>query len=985
MLFFSHTVLSAPGIVYVDSNANGANKGTSWSQAYTNLQEALTNTSAGEIWVAAGSYKPGDARVDTFQLKNNVALYGGFSGIEDTREQRDPTINETILNGDLLDDDYHRFVNGHGVWSGAGDNSHHVVTAVNVDATAVIDGFVVEHGWAYGAEIQAGGGLLIRNSSPTVSNTIIDGGSGAYGGGAYIDQGSTPTFTDCEFYENYSDIGYGGAMHIAGSSHVSFSNCHFQGNAAIGTQSPAGYGGALYIGFGSTATIVESSFVGNITGYRTYTTGGAYSTKGGAILAGGEVSVQDSFFIGNRSHNGGAIYAFGSVTLINNVFNGNSVTTAPGDAGGGYGGALILTGTSTLTNNTIVDNNATEGTGGVIASVGADESIDIVNTILWGNTVSKYTPPGEDPLPVSRNQLARGGNVSMSYGILEGLNEAIPGEDPVDPANFPGVLDADPLFDSSADGDFHLSAGSPAIDSGDNRVVNIATDLDGEPRLQDDPATPDTGKGVAPIVDMGAYEFTGSIGDNIPPLAAASATPATGEVPLLVDFNSDDSSDDDGYIVAYNWDFDNGSSSSEANPSFDYQLAGNYTVVLTVTDDQGAARSDSVTITVTDSAINSAPVAIATSDVDPDEAVEPLLVEFDGSKSYDDGQIVSYSWDLGDGSTGAGDSTKHTYSAGSYTVILSVTDDEGATAEATLTFTVDPDPGTPPPENQTPVAQVSADQTTGVAPLSVNFDGSASSDSDGTITLYSWNFGDGANATGTSVAHNYEAGSYTARLTVTDDQGATDMATVMIVVDGVPPPANLAPIAQVSADQTTGVAPLSVNFDGSASSDSDGTITLYSWNFGDGANATGTSVTHNYDVGSYTAMLTVTDDQGATGEATVAITVDSDTGTATAPAAPTNLTLALVKTGKGKNKVITGATINWTDNSDNEENFIIEQCLETITGKGKRRVTTCDFVNYTATGIGITSYSIPTDSGYRYRVRAINAAGESAPTNEVSI
>jgi PKD repeat protein len=806
---------SAP-TAYVDENAVGANNGTSWGDAYIDLQEALNNISSGEIWVAAGSYKPGATRADTFQLKNNVALYGGFGGTETSLDQRDPGVHHTILNGDLLDDDYYRFVNSHAVWSNAGDNSHHVVTGSGVDATAVLDGFVIAHGWAISTGfIDAGGGLLIRNGSPTINNTRIDGSSGYYGGGAYVDQGSAPSFTNCEFRDNYGDIGYGGAMHIAGSSSVTFSNCHFEGNAAIGTQSPAGSGGALYVNFGSTATITGSSFVRNITGYRTNNTGGASTTTGGAIMAGGDISVSDSSFIGNKSYMGGAIYAYNSVTLINNIFNGNRVTTPPGSAGGGYGGALVLTGPSTLINNTITNNAATENTGGVIASVAPGESVQIANTILWGNTVSKYIAPGDDPIPLSRIQLSRSGNVSVSYGILEGLYEPIPGEDPVNPDDFPGVLDANPLFvdpvgpdgyQGNEDDDLHLGAGSPAIDSGDNSAVaiGVTTDIDGDQRFQDDTATVDTGNGTAPIVDMGAYEVAGIAGDNIPPVAAASATPVSGEVPLDVQFSSAGSGDSDGTFVTYSWDFDNGSSSTEANPWVNYPSAGIYTAVLTVTDDLGVARTDSVTITVTEPVVNQAPVAIASSDWITG-GVAPLLVEFDGSLSYDDSLIVSYAWDFGDGATDIGDTVIHTYDYGTYTATLTVTDDEGAIGMATVSITVDPDTSTPPP-------------------------------------------------------------------------------------------------------------------------------------------------------------------------------VDN-----TVPTAPTNLTATLVKTGKGKNKVITGATLNWIDNSDNETGFVIESCLEQTTGKGKNRVTSCDFSEYMSTGADTTSQSVPTDSGYRYRVKAVNALGSSVYTNEVLI
>jgi PKD repeat protein len=906
LLLASSSAFSAP-TAYVDEAAGGANDGSSWGNAYIDLQDALNSTSSGEIWVAEGSYKPGNTRADTFQLKDNVALYGGFNGTEDTLDQRDPGVHQTILDGDLLGDDYSRFVNGHAVWSDVGDNSYHVVTGSGVDATAILDGFVIAHGWAYSTNfIDAGGGLLIRNGSPTISNTKIDGSSGSYGGGAYIDQGSAPSFTNCEFRENYSDIGYGGAMHIAGSSSVTFSNCHFEGNAAIGTQSPAGYGGALYVNFGSTATITGSSFVRNITGYRTNTTGGATSTKGGAIMAGGDISVRDSSFIGNRSHNGGAIYAFNSATLINNIFSGNVVTTAPGSAGGGYGGAMILTGPSTVINNTITANTATEGTGGVIASVAPGESVQITNTILWGNTVSKYIAPGDDPIPVSRTQLARAGDVSVSYSILEGLNEPIPGEDPVDPENFPGVLDADPLFVSQAEGDLHLAAGSPAIDSGDNSAVavGVTTDVDGDPRFQDDPATTDTGNGSAPIVDMGAYEFTGIPGANISPVAAASATPASGEAPLDVQFSSEGSGDSDGEIIALSWDFGDGSApSTDANPQHIYQV-GDYTAILTVTDDFGDTRTDTVSISATEVLSSQPPVAVVSSDWIAGEAVAPLLVEFDGSKSSDDNQIVSYAWDFGDGSaTGTGDTIKHPYDPGTYTITLTVTDDEGATDSAAIIITVDPDTSTPPAANEAPVAIASSDWTAGgMAPLLVGFDGSNSYDNDGTIVSYFWAFGDGATATGSIVEHPYNSvGTFTAALTVTDSDGATSTNTVTIIVDdpGTPP---------------------------------------------------------------------------------------ADT---TAPAAPTSLILTLVKSGTGKNKVVDSATLSWADNSDNESGFVVERCLEETTGKGKNRTTTCYFAEYSTYGANTTSQSIsipiPTDSGYRYQVKAVNDAGDSAYTNEVSI
>jgi PKD repeat protein len=180
---------------------------------------------------------------------------------------------------------------------------------------------------------------------------------------------------------------------------------------------------------------------------------------------------------------------------------------------------------------------------------------------------------------------------------------------------------------------------------------------------------------------------------------------------------------------------------------------------------------------------------------------------------------------------------------------------------------------------------------------------------------------------------------------------------------------------------------LDVQFSSAGSGDADGQIVSYQWDFGNGNSATEASPWYSYQsAGNYTAVLTVTDDSGDTHTDTVAITVTSILPPVdTLPAAPTNLTKAVVKTGKGKKKVITDVTLNWTDNSDNETGFVVERCLEQTTGKGKKKVTTCDFTAYITTGANTTSQSVATESGYRYRVKAINDIGSSNYTNDVLI
>jgi hypothetical protein len=126
----------------------------------------------------------------------------------------------------------------------------------------------------------------------------------------------------------------------------------------------------------------------------------------------------------------------------------------------------------------------------------------------------------------------------------------------------------------------------------------------------------------------------------------------------------------------------------------------------------------------------------------------------------------------------------------------------------------------------------------------------------------------------------------------------------------------------------------------------------------------------------------VTDNGGKTNSTTIDISV---TAQATAPAAPTALSATLVKTGKGKNKVISRAELNWVDNSNNEKNFVIERCLKQTTGKGKKRVVTCDYSEYLNVAEGVNNVKVSTESGYMYRVKATNDTGSSSYTNEVSI
>ncbi|MFN7149971.1 MAG: PKD domain-containing protein, partial [Microthrixaceae bacterium] len=348
---------------------------------------------------------------------------------------------------------------------------------------------------------------------------------------------------------------------------------------------------------------------------------------------------------------------------------------------------------------------------------------------------------------------------------------------------------------------------------------------------------------------------------NLVPVASISADPSVGAVPLTVTFSSAGSTDPDGSIVSSAWDFGDGATSTDADPVHVYTAVGTYVTVLTVTDDAGATATASTTVSV-QPVPNQSPIAEL--QAAPTSGLVELVVAFDGSGSTDpDGSIASYDWDFGDGGTSTEASPTHTYvAAGSYVAQLTVTDDDGATGVATQVIEVAP--------NLAPSASASATPTTGKAPLVVTFTGSGSTDDDGTIESYAWDFGDGATSTEADPSHTYLLpGSYLAVLTVTDEDGGVDTATVTIEVA-----ANVAPTAVANATPTAGLAPLTIAFSGSGSTDGDGTIESYAWDFGDGNSSGAADPTYTYSsTGTYTATLTVTDDDGATDSSSVVIEV----------------------------------------------------------------------------------------------------------------
>ena len=340
------------------------------------------------------------------------------------------------------------------------------------------------------------------------------------------------------------------------------------------------------------------------------------------------------------------------------------------------------------------------------------------------------------------------------------------------------------------------------------------------------------------------------LGKPATPNQSPTAAFTAGSTGLKASFDAGGSSDPDGTIASYNWQFGDGSTGTGATATHTYAAAGSYSVVLTVTDDKGAGGTATRTVAVTQPA-----------DVPPTASftvtISKLAASFDASGSSDsDGTVAGYAWDFGDGTSGTGQKPAHTYAlAGTYTVALTVSDDRGGSATTTKAVTT--------AANVKPSAAFS----TSCTDLACSFNGSASADSDGTIASYAWSFGDTGTATGATATHTYAAkGSFDVTLTVTDDDGATDSVMQTVTVA----PANVAPAASFTIACTN----LACSLDGSGSSDGDGTVASYAWDFGDGHTATTAKPAHTYaSAGTYTVALTVTDDKGATGTLSKVVTV----------------------------------------------------------------------------------------------------------------
>jgi len=421
------------------------------------LQKALGLAQSGDqIWVAAGTYVPGPVgiRTATFQLKNGVALYGGFAGGEVSLNERDSKINETILSGDLNGDDIANLAdvlfclntlpivfsectgldtNGSGavetVELGVSENSYHVVDGGSTDPTAVLDGFTISGGNADAVDgnghplfpDNSGGGMLNNNGSPTISHCEYFGNvATASGGGVFNNLGSRPIISHCRFRRNVSLNSGGGISNIFFVTNPVISHCTFVENFASLN------GGGMHNADGANAIVSHCTFVEN------------EAFRGGGVL--------NSLVPGN-----------GILTFTNCVFSGNSIIAPVGGGGGMYN---VTKANPTLINCTFSDNRAPAGTGGAMHNVGGINTAlpILVNCILWNNLGGELEGLG---IPIVSNSDVQGGIVGTGNINADPLF--------VDPLGMDGIA-------GTVDDDLRLKPGSPCINAGDNKAVHVDDD-----------------------------------------------------------------------------------------------------------------------------------------------------------------------------------------------------------------------------------------------------------------------------------------------------------------------------------------------------------------------------------------------------------------------------------------------------------------------------------------------------------------------------
>lgn len=504
MRFFVATLLSiaffnvdAQDTIYVNSSATGLQNGSSWQDAFTNLQTAIDSSKFGDqVWVASGLYFPStdynglvptDPREKTFHLKNGIQVYGGFIGNETLRPS-DPLKNPTVLSGDI------------GVYGNISDNCYHVITNKDLRQGYIyMEGFYVEKGGSangpYGSrrgagiydansavtyskldirdnEAESGGGVYAVNSESTFINCYIHNNRAGSHGGGFSDYSSNTTIRDCKFEANTANVlGGAGGGYFGLDCQVDISYCTFVYNQANG-------GGGFFLGSSYLSQPWPYSKMHHIVCmYNSAQTGGGGSIHARPIFTSNLIIASNIANI-----DGGGLSVSGHVSINNSEFHNNK--------GGGVKIGLNTFGNDIQLHNVTITHNTPKI--GYQISTSENDKVYFFNSVVNGKVYKDSTATIEFDHCLIPNSKP-GGIWDLSIGKDKG-----------------GNIDTVPLFFAESKRDYRLWKCSPGVDAGDSTKLAldwldidndndtteyISTDIDGFKRVNKSQ------------LDMGAHEY----------------------------------------------------------------------------------------------------------------------------------------------------------------------------------------------------------------------------------------------------------------------------------------------------------------------------------------------------------------------------------------------------------------------------------------------------------------------------------------------